>query len=506
MYVFILLILPLICTGFMVTVNVDLSLETPASRVFLAGSWNSWGSPAEFELFPIGNGIWSGTKDLNPGTYEYQVTSGDWAGWGPITYAPPLHSECDYSPNNEWNNYGFAVSGPKVVSICASFCAETCDLTVTTTPCPIKTFDDRSDGLVFEEEFNGESLDTCVWRTIDQQWPYNGELEFYTSREKNVRVSNGMLIIEAHEESYSGAAWTSGRIESQEYFDAGRIEIRARLPKGQGLWPALWLLGVRWPTDGEVDMMENMGHELNKFSTTLHWGESSSAREYKWSGELEVCDLSEDFHILTVDRSDSEIVFLFDNQPYAHYLYSELQSQNPNFDIPFGGPLSVILNTAVGGAFLMNMQPYPGVVWERSVMEVDYVRVYSLESISEVDTMGNTVLSSGIAFTSTTPVCAGNEPTNAPTAADAPTNAPTADISMCSGCITKAERALGCDRVMELAESGIPAKMQDKINKAGCASCVDSVIAHCAVETSGGRRLLRDGMKVASNLGFIRKN
>ena len=103
------------------------------------------------------------------------------------------------------------------------------------------------------------------------------ELENYTERQENSFVSNGNLIIEARQESYNGSNYTSARMvtKGKKTFTYGRIDIRAKLPKGKGIWPALWMLGnnidqVNWPVCGEIDIMELRGQEPNIINGTIH--------------------------------------------------------------------------------------------------------------------------------------------------------------------------------------------------------------------------------------------
>ena len=105
----------------------------------------------------------------------------------------------------------------------------------------------------------------------------NNELEFYTSRPENVRVENGVLVIEARKEAYSSRGYTSARLktEGRITFKYGRIEARIQVPRGQGVWPAFWALGedqkaVGWPRCGEIDVMENIGKEPTRVHATVH--------------------------------------------------------------------------------------------------------------------------------------------------------------------------------------------------------------------------------------------
>src|SRR5579875_645280 len=133
--------------------------------------------------------------------------------------------------------------------------------------------------LVWSDEFNGNSLDTSVWsyETGNSGWG-NNELEYYTSGTNNLSLQDGKLVIHALKQNYGTASYTSARIKTQgkKEFKYGRIDIRAILPKGRGIWPALWMLGsninsVGWPACGETDIMELLGQNPQQVIGSLHW-------------------------------------------------------------------------------------------------------------------------------------------------------------------------------------------------------------------------------------------
>ena len=145
--------------------------------------------------------------------------------------------------------------------------------------------------LVWEEEFDGSSLDLSVWNyeTGASGWG-NNESQYYRSGNKNAELDQGYLRITAKEETHLGAPYTSARITTQgkESFQYGRIDIRAKVPYGQGVWPALWMLGdnfgsAGWPTCGEIDIMELIGGDGYNDRTvygTAHWSNNGSHAEY----------------------------------------------------------------------------------------------------------------------------------------------------------------------------------------------------------------------------------
>lgn len=163
----------------------------------------------------------------------------------------------------------------------------------------------------------------------------------------------------------------------------GTIKIRAKLPSGQGLWPALWNYGgPTWPQKGEIDVMEMRGHLPSQFLTTLHWGNAYNDKTSYGSTINADCDLSQDWHEWSFVRSSNKkISFAFDGQTYATWDYNTLKNHASRYYVPFWDkPESVIFNLAVGGNFLpADKQPYPGIYWPKSTMEVDYIRWYDDE-------------------------------------------------------------------------------------------------------------------------------
>ena len=144
--------------------------------------------------------------------------------------------------------------------------------------------------LTWQDEFDGTSLSSDWTHETgrgNDGWG-NWELQYY--RPENTIVSDGYLIIEAKEQSFSGANYTSSRIktEGKQFFKYGRIDIRAALPEGQGIWPALWMLGeshatVGWPACGEIDIMEIKGHDPNRLIGTAHWQDPASTQANNWA-------------------------------------------------------------------------------------------------------------------------------------------------------------------------------------------------------------------------------
>lgn len=231
--------------------------------------------------------------------------------------------------------------------------------------------------LAWSDEFDGNTLNPANW-TYDiggSGWG-NNELEYYTNSSNNSFVSNGFLVIEARKETYGTNNYTSARILSKDKksFTYGRIDIRAKLPKGQGIWPALWMLGsnigsLPWPACGEIDIMELLGHEPQKVYGTAHWGAAGGPSTHIGGNySLSATNFNEKFHVFSLDWTTTKLSFLVDDQVY----FTANQSQVTGA-YPFDKPFFFIMNVAVGGNWPGN--PDNNTVFPQRMI-VDYVRVF----------------------------------------------------------------------------------------------------------------------------------
>ena len=266
------------------------------------------------------------------------------------------------------------------------------------------------DTLAWSDEFNGKNgsvPDPAKW-TYDiggAGWG-NHELEYYTNRPQNARIQNGNLVITAQQETYTGAdgvtrSYTSARLKTQGIFSQayGRFEARIKLPAGQGIWPAFWLLGDDiakdgWPKCGEIDIMENIGKEPATNHGSLHGPSSTNptadltatitlpaavshpaSAPSTGATALPGRRLSDDFHIYAAEWDPGEVRFYLDSHLYATFTSAQWPAGgNWVFDHPF----FIILNVAVGG-------DWPGAPDSTTVfpqqMLVDYVRVYKRSTV-----------------------------------------------------------------------------------------------------------------------------
>jgi beta-glucanase (GH16 family) len=241
--------------------------------------------------------------------------------------------------------------------------------------------------LVWSDEFNtpnGSAPDANNWRfDLGGGGFGNHELEYYTSRPENVRVEDGNLVIQAHQEDYTGpdgvkAGYTSARINSAQLFSQqyGRLEARIKIPEGRGMWPAFWALGENigetgWPTCGEIDVMENVGHEPNTVHGTVHGpgysGENGIGAPFKLP---EGQKFSDDFHLYSVEWSPEAVHFQVDNQTYHTVTRESLPAGT---DWVFDHNFFLLLNVAVGGDW---PGPPDAQTQFPQKMLVDYVRAY----------------------------------------------------------------------------------------------------------------------------------
>jgi beta-glucanase (GH16 family) len=241
--------------------------------------------------------------------------------------------------------------------------------------------------LIWQDEFNGPNgaaVDKSKWTAeVGGSGWGNHELEYYTDRLDNAFQSDGSLIIRVQKEHFSGSDnisrdYTSARLTTKKSFTAlyGKFEARIKLPRGQGIWPAFWMLGndidkVRWPRCGEIDIMENIGKEPSTIHGTIHGPGYSGANGPSASYALTKNEnFADSFHTFAIEWEPNIVRFYCDG-----FLY---KTRTPA-DLPAGAkwvydhPFFMLLNVAVGGDWPGN--PDATTVFPQ-VMLVDYVRVY----------------------------------------------------------------------------------------------------------------------------------
>jgi beta-glucanase (GH16 family) len=233
--------------------------------------------------------------------------------------------------------------------------------------------------LIWSDEFDQDGLpDHTKWSyNLGGDGWGNQELQFYTSRRaENARVEGGRLIIEARKETFENNKYTSARLLTKGIAEwkYGRFEIKAKLPAGVGTWPAIWLLSgldpLVWPNDGEIDIMEHVGHDQGVIHSTIHCGKYNHLNGTQKGDTIRVPDCSDKFHIYALDWSEDSIRAYVDDKQYFSFV-NEHSGKNA---WPFDNRMFLILNIAVGGGWGGQKGVDDTIFPQR--MEVDYVRVY----------------------------------------------------------------------------------------------------------------------------------
>ena len=240
--------------------------------------------------------------------------------------------------------------------------------------------------LVWSDEFDYEGLpDPKKW-DYEEGFVRNNEAQYYTrARKENARVENGMLVIEGRHEKFAippggrgngkrEADYTAASLITRHKADwkFGRIEARAKLPHGLGVWPAFWMLGtseskVGWPACGEIDIMEFVGHEPGFVHATVHF---KIEGKHKSSGSKIAVDKPWDsFHVYAVEWFPDHMDFYFDDQKYHTFQLSQTEE---NGDNAFRKPEYLMINLALGGSWGGKIDDS---IFPQKYL-IDYVRVY----------------------------------------------------------------------------------------------------------------------------------
>lgn len=229
--------------------------------------------------------------------------------------------------------------------------------------------------LVWSDEFNYTGLpDPSKWG-YEVGFIRNHESQYYTSnRLENARVENGNLVIEGRQENFKNAGYTSASLITlgKASWTYGRVEVRAKLPQGGGVWPAIWMLGTNmthlgWPACGEIDIMEFVGHDTNHVHATVHWRD---AGQHQSSGRKLVVDRPfDDFHLYALEWFPDHMDFHFDKTKYHTF---SLDKAGETAGTPFAKPQYLLINLALGGS-------WGGKIDDTILPQkylIDYVRVF----------------------------------------------------------------------------------------------------------------------------------
>ena len=252
--------------------------------------------------------------------------------------------------------------------------------------------------IVWQDEFDGTSLDTTKWSYqtgtgtaygLPPGWG-NEETQYYTTSSQNVFLEDGMLHIRANNNSIGGMPHSSGRIRTAGKFEFtyGRAEARIKLPKGQGMWAAFWMLPTNspyggWASSGEIDIMEAI-NQMDHISGTIHFGGPWPRNTYLSSSVYNGIDWSQDFHVFGVEWEEGVIRWTVDGNVYRTRTSDSWYSENAGGSehAPFDTDFHLLLNLAVGGIL-------PGSVNSSTVfpqtMLVDWVRVSQQQQSAYLD-------------------------------------------------------------------------------------------------------------------------
>ena len=237
--------------------------------------------------------------------------------------------------------------------------------------------------LVWEDEFLGSTLNTNNWvvETGGNGWG-NYELQYYTDRSSNLRLEDGVLIIQALKEDYSTKNYTSARIttKDKQAFEYGKIEAKISLPSGQGTWPAFWMLGYgNWPYCGEIDIMEHTGANPGSVSHALHTSKKNGNKGNQWNSTYsKLSDIENNYHIYGIEWEKNillgrdAIKFTVDGvQSALVYEESVIKDQA---SWPFYKEFYIIINLAIGGR--MGGEVDVNIFNNDVIMKIDWIKVY----------------------------------------------------------------------------------------------------------------------------------
>ena len=270
--------------------------------------------------------------------------------------------------------------------------------------------------LLWSDEFNDEELDLTKWNKLNWKpgW-VNNELQAYTDRDTNIFLENGHLVLQGNiEPGYSGtdyvgnnyvADYTSGRVNTDDKFSTtyGRFDIKAKLPAGKGSWPAIWMLGesissIGWPQCGEIDIMEHVGYDQGLVHGSIHTQDYNHMYGTQKSGSKYVDDITDSFHVYSLEWSPFYLRYLIDNEPFF-FVYNDSNGDFGKW--PFNDPHYLILNLAIGGDW-GGVQGVSASAFPMK-MYIDYVRVYKksdtynyVEVTFKVDMSNENISGSGV--------------------------------------------------------------------------------------------------------------
>ena len=359
---FLLAISVFLCTqlsAFNVTFRLNMNGLSGFTRPEVNGTFNSWCGNCNAMTDSNADGIWETTISMNAGSYEYKYSFDNWTGQEDLSAS----GSCAIT-SGTFSNRTLTVQSDMVLNVaCWGLCGD----------CLPENVDTWS--MVWSDEFDGSVLNEQVWSynigTGIGGWG-NNELQYYTNNPNNIEMSNGSLKITARQENLNGSNYTSSRIITNNLmeFKYGKIESRIKVPIGQGLWPAFWMLGANfetasWPQCGEIDIMEHINNE-SVTNGTVHWNNNTG---HAYKGSAVPFDENE-FHVYAAIWDSTSVTFELDGHSYFRFPFIESNNTAAIFQKEF----FLLLNVAVGGNWPGNPD---GTAVFPATMEVDYIRIYN---------------------------------------------------------------------------------------------------------------------------------
>lgn len=234
--------------------------------------------------------------------------------------------------------------------------------------------------LVWSDEFDGREIDRSKWKyDVGGHGFGNNELQFYTDRAANAALEEGALVIRAQPEKFQNRGYTSAKLQSRAAWTYGRFEFRVKLTHGRGIWPAIWMMPSDlkkyrgWPECGEIDILEQLGHEPDRVYGTLHFGNPRPPAGKGASVALKKGSLVDEWHEVALEWYPGEMRWFVDGELFSIQNDWFTSAPGAAWPAPFDRDFYLQLNLAVGGNWPGN--PDAATTWPQK-LRVDYVRVF----------------------------------------------------------------------------------------------------------------------------------
>lgn len=235
--------------------------------------------------------------------------------------------------------------------------------------------------LAWSDEFDGKEIDPAKWKYETGGHGFgNNELQFYTDRSDNSFLDQGALVIRAQAENFQNRSYTSAKMQSRQAWTYGRYEFKVKLPKGRGVWPAIWMMPSDmkkyggWPQCGEIDIVEQLGHEPNRVYGTLHYGNPHPPAGKGASVQLKRGSLADDWHEYALEWFPGEMRWFVDGELYqVQNTWFTRGGNDAAWPAPYDRDFYLQLNVAVGGGW--PGAPDATTTWPQE-LRFEYIRVF----------------------------------------------------------------------------------------------------------------------------------